>query len=155
MTKFSITREKRTRNFISEEVIIFIEEDANGVTLPHNDALVISVMIVDCQIRRILIDPGSSANIIQWKLIDQLSMMSKLTPSSRVLNGFNMESETTKGEIILPINAGGMIKHTKFYVIEGDLSYNAIFGRTWLHDMKAVPSTLHLLLKFPTPDGIG
>ncbi|XP_059285192.1 uncharacterized protein LOC132038557 [Lycium ferocissimum] len=81
-------------------------------------------------------------------------MLDKLTPSSRVLNGFNMASAAVKGEIILPINAGGMLKCTKLYVIDGDMSYNMIFGRPWIHDMKAVPSTLHLLLKFPTPDGI-
>ncbi|XP_059285193.1 uncharacterized protein LOC132038559 [Lycium ferocissimum] len=68
--KFSITREKRSRSFVPEEAIMFTDEDADGVTLPHNDALVISVMIVDCQVKRILIDPGCSANIFRWKGVD-------------------------------------------------------------------------------------
>ncbi|XP_059285073.1 uncharacterized protein LOC132038418 [Lycium ferocissimum] len=155
MTKFSITREKRLRNFVQEEAIVFTDEDADDVTLPPNEALVISVMIVDCWVKRILIDSDSSTNIIRWKVMDQLSMLDGLTPSSRVLNRFNMASEMVKAEIILPINAGGMLKPTKFYVIDGDMSYNTIFGRPWIHDMKVVPSTLHLLFKFPTPNGIG
>jgi hypothetical protein len=32
--------------------------------------------------------------------------------------------------------------------------YNAIMGRDWLHRMKAVPSTLHQKLRFPTAEGI-
>ena len=31
---------------------------------------------------------------------------------------------------------------------------NAILGRPWLHKMRAVPSTLHQRLRFPTPEGI-
>ncbi|XP_059639285.1 uncharacterized protein LOC132281610 [Cornus florida] len=34
------------------------------VQLPHEDPLVISLLVVNCMIKRVLIDPGSSANII-------------------------------------------------------------------------------------------
>ncbi|XP_060202847.1 uncharacterized protein LOC132631270 [Lycium barbarum] len=157
-TKFIITRDKRSRNYVPKEAIVFIDEDAEGVTFPHNDALVISVMVIDCQIKRILIDLGSSENITRWKVVDELSILDGVIPSSRIrgvtLNGFNMAYVTVKAEIILPINAGGMLKHTKFYVIGGDMSYNVIFKRPWIHDIKTVPSTLYLLLKFPTLDGV-
>ncbi|XP_070034718.1 uncharacterized protein [Nicotiana tomentosiformis] len=43
---------------------------------------------------------------------------------------------------------------TKFYVIKGDMRYNALLGSPWIHNMRAVPSTLHQALKFPTPDGV-
>ncbi|XP_059310964.1 uncharacterized protein LOC132062407 [Lycium ferocissimum] len=153
-TKFSITWEKKSQNIVPDEVILFTSEDADDVIIPHNDALVISVIILDCQVKRILIDPGSSVNIIRWKVVDQLSMLDRLIPPSRVINGFNLACKTMRREIILPINEGEMLKHTKFYVIDGDMSCNAIFGRPWIHDIKAVPSTLHFLLKFPIPDGI-
>ena len=52
------------------------------------------------------------------------------------------------------MNADGTIQQTMFYVIEGDMKYNALLGRPWIHSMKAVPSTLHQLLKFPTPEGV-
>ncbi|XP_060216442.1 uncharacterized protein LOC132643923 [Lycium barbarum] len=111
-------------------------------------------MIEDRQVKRILIDSGSLENTIRWKVVDQLSMSNRLTPSCRVLNGFNMACEIVKGEIILLINIRGMLNHTRSYVNGGDISYNAIFLRPWIHDMKVVPSTLHLLLKFSTLDGI-
>lgn len=34
-------------------------------------------------------------------------------------------------------------------MIESTLSYNMIIVRPWIHDMGAVPSTLHQIVKFP------
>ena len=65
-----------------------------------------------------------------------------------------MECETTKGEITLPVYTTIIIQEAKFYVIEGDMRYNALFGRSWIHNMREGPSTLHLVLKFPMPGGI-
>ncbi|XP_019248610.1 PREDICTED: uncharacterized protein LOC109227874 [Nicotiana attenuata] len=65
-----------------------------------------------------------------------------------------MESETTKGEIILPDNVAETMQDTKLHVIEGDMRYNALVGRLWIHSMRAVLSTLHHMMKFPTKDGV-
>ena len=43
---------------------------------------------------------------------------------------------------------------TKFLVVDCDSSYNMILGQSWIHGMGAVPSTLHQMVKFPTPRGI-
>ncbi|XP_060200590.1 uncharacterized protein LOC132628845 [Lycium barbarum] len=83
-----------------------------------------------------------------------LGLPDQIVPAVRVLNGFNMTCETTKGEITLSINTAGTTQQTKFYVIEGDMGYNGLLGRTWIHNMRAVLSTLHQALKFPTPQGI-
>ena len=44
--------------------ITFINEDLTGLHLPHDDALVISVTIVNFNVQRILIDNRSSADIL-------------------------------------------------------------------------------------------
>ncbi|XP_059310070.1 uncharacterized protein LOC132061234 [Lycium ferocissimum] len=125
-----------------------------GIAQPHNDALVISVLVNKFRIKRVLIDPGRSANIIRWRVIEQLGLLDQIVPTIRVLNGFNMACETTKGEITLPISMAGTTQQTKFYVIEGDMGYNALLGRPWIHLVRAVPSTMHQVLKFLTPDDI-
>ncbi|XP_060210484.1 uncharacterized protein LOC132637412 [Lycium barbarum] len=125
-TKVSIVREKRTRDYVPEGSISFSNEDAEG----------------------------SSANIIRWRVVDQLRLLDQIVPVARVLSGFNMASETRKGEMSLPVNIDGTIQQTVFYVIKGDMKYNALLGRLWIHSMRAIPSTLHQLLKFPTPEGI-
>jgi len=117
---------------------------------PHNDALVISILMNKIQVKRVLIDAGSSANIIRSRVVEQLGLHDQVVPATLVLNGFNMASKTTKGEIILPVNVAGIIQEMKFHVIEGDMRYNALFGRPWIHNMRALPSTLHQVLKFPT-----
>ncbi|XP_059277809.1 uncharacterized protein LOC132031990 [Lycium ferocissimum] len=52
-----------------------------------------------------------------------------------------------KGEIILPVNAAGTIRQTKFNIIDGVMRYNALLGRPWIHDMRVVPSTLHMIFE--------
>ncbi|XP_059301849.1 uncharacterized protein LOC132053761 [Lycium ferocissimum] len=108
-TKVSITREKRTRDYVSEGYISFSDEDAEGIIQPHNDAFVISVLINKSHIKLILIDTGSSANIIRWKVVEQLGLLDQIVPAAQVLNGFNMACETLKGEITLSVNTLGTV----------------------------------------------
>ncbi|XP_019248863.1 PREDICTED: uncharacterized protein LOC109228138 [Nicotiana attenuata] len=123
-----------------------------------NEALVISVFSNKSGVKRVLIDPGSSTNIIRSRGVEQLGLQlglqDQIVSAVRVLNLFNMAYETTKGEITLPVNTTGTTQDTKLYVIEGDMRYNALFGRLWVHNMSAVPPTLHQALKFLMPGGI-
>ncbi|XP_070049975.1 uncharacterized protein [Nicotiana tomentosiformis] len=148
-TKVSITHSKS----LGEDDITFTEEDAHGLLLPHNDALVISLNILDFKIKRVLVDPGSSANIIQWRVLEQAKLTESIISTTKLLAGFNLASVTTWGEILLLRNAKGVMKTTLFEVVDGDMGYNIILGRPWLHEIKVVPSTYHQLLKFPTPEG--
>ncbi|XP_070039909.1 uncharacterized protein [Nicotiana tomentosiformis] len=124
-TKVSITREKCTRDYVPEGAISFSNEDAEGIVQPHNDALVISVLINKSQVKRVLIDPGSLANIIRSRVVEQLGLQDQIVPAVQVLNGFNMACETTKEEITLVVNTAGTTREMKFYVIEADMRYNA------------------------------
>ncbi|KAI8559669.1 hypothetical protein RHMOL_Rhmol04G0191500 [Rhododendron molle] len=48
-----------------EEIpIIFSEEDTKGVQTPHDDSLVITIVVANYLTRRVLIDSGSSADIL-------------------------------------------------------------------------------------------
>ncbi|XP_013616891.1 PREDICTED: uncharacterized protein LOC106323291 [Brassica oleracea var. oleracea] len=60
----------------------------------------------------------------------------------------------TPGSIDLVVKAGSIIKVTEFLVIDRPTSYNAIVGTPWQNSMRAIPSTFHLCLKFPTPRGV-
>ncbi|KAJ9536552.1 hypothetical protein OSB04_un000251 [Centaurea solstitialis] len=54
----------------------------------------------------------------------------------------------------LPVFAKGINKQTKFNVVDCQSAYNVILGRPWIYEMKAVPSTYHQKIKFPSPWGI-
>ncbi|XP_070022656.1 uncharacterized protein [Nicotiana sylvestris] len=149
----SVTHSKRLWE-VAEDNINFMEEDADGLLLLHNDALVISLNVFDFKIKGVLIDPGSSANNIEWRVLEQDKLTESIIPATKLFIGFNLASVTTQGEILLPMKVEGVIKMTLFKVIDDDMGYNIILGRPWLHKMKVVPLTYHQLLKFPTSEGI-
>lgn len=48
----------------SEDDIIFSKCDAKGIRQPHDDSLIIMLIVEGFNIRRVLVDTGISANII-------------------------------------------------------------------------------------------
>ena len=49
---------------------------------------------------------------------------------------------------------GGKGVVVTFIVVRSFAPYTAILGRPWIHTMGAVPSTLHVKVKFPTENGV-
>nr|XP_016513058.1 PREDICTED: uncharacterized protein LOC107830089 [Nicotiana tabacum] len=98
--------------------------------------------------------PESLANIIKWRVLEQVKLTTNIVTVTKLLVGFNLTSLTTRGEILLPTQAEKVTKTTPFEVVDGDMGYNVIFGRPWIHEIRVVPSIYHQLLKFPTPEGI-
>ncbi|XP_019250898.1 PREDICTED: uncharacterized protein LOC109229801 [Nicotiana attenuata] len=103
-TKVLVTHSKRLRE-VTEDNITFTEEDAYRLLLPHNNRLVISINVLDFKIKRVLVDPGSSSNIIQCRVLEQAKLTRSIIPATKILIGFNLASVTTRVEILLPTNA--------------------------------------------------
>ena len=66
-------RPLRTRG-VDEQAITFTNEDAGKVHHPHDDAIVIILLIVDYTTRKMLIDNGSSANILYSLSFQQMRL---------------------------------------------------------------------------------
>nr|XP_016492153.1 PREDICTED: uncharacterized protein LOC107811687 [Nicotiana tabacum] len=139
---------------MTEDILAFSDGDLETLEESHNDVLVILFLLRNIQIKRVLVDPGSSANVIRSKVVEQLGLLDQIVTASRDLHGFNMAGKITKGEIVLLVDMFGTVQNTKFHVIVGDMRYNTLLGRPWIYNMRAVPSTLHQMIKFPTKDGI-
>ncbi|XP_070009726.1 uncharacterized protein [Nicotiana sylvestris] len=154
ISKVIVAHGKRVRHVLEEESITFDDADADGVLTPHNDALVISLLVHDTNVKRVLIDPGSSVNIILLRVLNEMQAKDKLVPRAHTLSGFDNSSIVTKGEVILTTFTEGVVKDTKFHVVEMEMAYNMILKRPWIHKMDVVPSTLHQVIKFPSPWGI-
>ena len=75
------------------------------------------------------------------------------------LVGFGGMKVQPMGTISLPVVVGAypqqITKNVNFLVVDCLSSYNAIIGRPTLNSWKAVTSTYHLLVKFPTKHGVG
>ncbi|XP_024004820.1 uncharacterized protein LOC112081977 [Eutrema salsugineum] len=135
--------------------LVFTEADTIGIHKPHNGALVVDLLLDDVEVSCILIDTGSSVNVIFKEALDQLELASdRIDPFIEPLTGFDGEHCMTIGTVIIPIYVGGIAKMIQFLILDKPAIYNAILGTPWLHAMKAVASTYHQCLKFPTPDGV-
>nr|XP_009784689.1 PREDICTED: uncharacterized protein LOC104233083 [Nicotiana sylvestris] len=88
---------------MAEDTLAFSKEDLETLAEPYN-ALVISFLLNNIQVKRVLVDPGSSDNIIGSGVVEQLGLLDQIIPASRVLHIFTMTGEVTKGEITLPVN---------------------------------------------------
>ncbi|KAL2484831.1 Uncharacterized protein Adt_29587 [Abeliophyllum distichum] len=47
--------------------VTFNDDDLEGVSLPHDDVLVITGDIADFDVRRVLVDTGNAANVMSWE----------------------------------------------------------------------------------------
>ncbi|XP_070013306.1 uncharacterized protein [Nicotiana sylvestris] len=150
VSKITVTYGKRVRQVLEGDNITFDDADGDGVLTPYNDALVISLLVHDTNVKRILIDPGSFVNIILLRVVNDMQANDKLVPKAWTLFGFDNSSVVTKGDIILTTFTEGVVKDTKIQVIEMDMTCNMILGRPWIHEIDAVPSTLHQVIKFPS-----
>uniref|UniRef100_A0A2N9EHN4 Uncharacterized protein n=1 Tax=Fagus sylvatica TaxID=28930 RepID=A0A2N9EHN4_FAGSY len=127
---------------------------------PHDDALVVTLEIAGYSTRRVLIDNGSSADIIYLTAFQQMRIgKDQLRPIETPLVGFAGTSVYPLGIISLQIIAGTYpkqaTKRVEFLVVDCPSAYNVIIGRPTLNRLRAVTSTYHLLVRFPTEHGIG
>uniref|UniRef100_A0A2N9IVM6 Integrase catalytic domain-containing protein n=1 Tax=Fagus sylvatica TaxID=28930 RepID=A0A2N9IVM6_FAGSY len=140
---------------VMEQVISFSDSDLKDVQLPYNDPLVVTLRIGNSDVERILIDQGSFAEVMYQDLYMKLGMgEAELSSFTSPIFGFSGEPVVLLGKAILPVLAGPVNLQTEFIIVNTSSPYNAIMGRDWLHRMKAIPSTLHQKLRFPTKDGV-
>nr|XP_009758263.1 PREDICTED: uncharacterized protein LOC104210954 [Nicotiana sylvestris] len=78
-----------------EESIIFNESDADDLTFPCNDALVITLQILDTDVKCIMVDHGSGACIINPRVLSQMRLEDKIVPRCIILTGFDNAVERT------------------------------------------------------------
>ncbi|XP_073049537.1 uncharacterized protein [Primulina eburnea] len=141
-------------------VISFGPRDLQGVSLPHNDALVIQAKIANYDIRRVFVDSGSSVNVIFQEALDQMKLEDyQLRPVETALFGFAGHTVYPRGEIVLPLTVGTeelrKTVMTVFTVVSAPTSYNIILGRPAMNALRAVASVYHQKLKFPVGNRVG
>ena len=82
----------------------FSEEDARGVKQPHDDPLVIMLVIEGFNTRRILVDNGSLANIIYLPAFQQLKLdPGRLRPFDSPLISFRGDKVYPEGIVTLTV----------------------------------------------------
>ncbi|KAL5581616.1 hypothetical protein UlMin_014058 [Ulmus minor] len=158
--QINLAEHKNKAPRLSNEPIIFTEEEASGLWHPHKDAIVVALRIASRKVYKILIDNGSSADILFRSTLNRMDLIrATFDPIKSALYGFTGDSIHSEGVLNLPVELGTHpcqhIQSVEFVVVDCPSSYNAIIGRPTLNAIRAVTSTYHLLVKFPTVGGIG
>ena len=140
--------------------IVFTEEDVYNTVQSHDDPMVISVQIANCQVQRVLIDTWSSVDILFKKVHEQLNPKNSCFNScTSQLYGFTGDSVMPMGTKILPVIVGEAPLQqnimTEFIVVDTPSAYNAILGRPFLSGIWKVLSIYHNILKFPVGTEVG
>ncbi|KAI9088437.1 hypothetical protein K1719_029886 [Acacia pycnantha] len=92
---------------IERPQLMFTKEDLADVLPGHQDGLVITGTLVNCRVKRIFIDSGSSADIIIMDAFKRMSLdQEDLKPCQTTLVGFNGELSPPKGYIDLRLTLG-------------------------------------------------
>ncbi|XP_026417271.1 uncharacterized protein LOC113312748 [Papaver somniferum] len=135
--------------------ITFDAEDIDEDMEDHNDPLVLTLPVAGCNIKKILIDGGSSVNVLFYNTLKRMDLNDEqLMSSYYTIYGFNGAPTKPLGDIVLQVDAGPMKVDTRFSVVDAPSPYNAIISRRWVHKLKRVAATYHQYLRFPTPEGV-
>ncbi|XP_023927946.1 uncharacterized protein LOC112039315 [Quercus suber] len=74
---------------VDNPIIGFLKEDARHLYHPHDDALVVSIQVRDYNTYRVLVDNGSSTNILYYSAFQQMQIdREHLVPTNAPLVGF-------------------------------------------------------------------
>ena len=161
LTSINYLDKRPTKQFRGEaNDITFSDRDACHVSHSHCDPLVIMAMVANNHVHRILVDNGSSVDILYYQSFQRMGLkVSDLKPSPNLIYDFTGDFVTPMGVISLPMTLGEYLRQScvmiDFLVIDQPLAFNAVLGRPSLKELRAITSTYHLLMKFPTPKGVG
>ncbi|XP_074291339.1 uncharacterized protein LOC141618126 [Silene latifolia] len=97
----------------------FDETDAGSAPEQHHDALIITLPKGNCKVKKILVDVGSSVNLIMMETLKGMGFTEKdLAKKAIPLVGFSGLTKHSLGEIIIPTYAGGVNKQVRIYLSE-------------------------------------
>lgn len=141
--------------------ITFTEGDAASIPpLAADEALIITTDIGVFEVRRVLVDNGSSTDILYYDMFRRMGIdQRKLVQTNAPFIGFNGGVVYPKGAITPPFQLGTNGKTasctTTFLVGDVHWAYNAIMGRPMLNALRLISPPYHQILKFPTTQGTG
>ena len=143
-----------------DTAITFSDSDLEVCQHPHDDPLVIRAVVANKKFHRVLVDNRSSVDIIFASAFDKMGIeRERLEPVNTHLRGFSGERVLPLGSIQLVLTLGDPpcqeTTIVRFFIVDAPSAYNVLLGRPFLNAIKAIPSSYHMVIKFPTTNGVG
>jgi hypothetical protein len=122
--------------------------------------LIVCPIIKDVKFNRVLVDGGSSLNLLFLKTFNQMELSrSLLRPSWAPFHSIVPGTAATPiSHISLPVTFGTRgnfrIENIQFEVADFETAYNSFLGRPTLTKFMAIPHYAYMVLKMPGPHGV-
>ncbi|XP_023882728.2 uncharacterized protein LOC111995070 [Quercus suber] len=137
-------REPKKARLEIQPILGFSNKDKIRTIQPHDDALVVTLRIGGYNVKRMMVDQGSDAEIMYLDLYKGLNLKPEdLKPYSSPLVSFDGKVVIPKDRIRLPVKTGAEVVEVNFIVVDAYSPYTAIVARPWLYTLGVVSSTLH------------
>lgn len=115
----------------------FEPKDAQGLHTPHNDPLVVELIIQNCEVTKIQIDTSSNVYLIFKETLEKMGISEDdIKLSAKPSTGFTRNHFFCNGTIYLTICASGIAKTTKFTVMDKPAIKNVILVSNYHQFMK-------------------
>ena len=115
----------------------------------------VTLRIWGYDLKKVLIDQGSGAEIMYLDLYKELSLKPEnLIAYNSHLISFDGKVVIPRGQIRMLVQASSEVVKVDFIVVDAYSPYTAIVARPWLHTLRVISSTLHLKVKYPSGEQI-
>jgi hypothetical protein len=129
--------------------LITFDLDSCEPRLPAAVAIQLPVKIRNITVHRCIIDEGASTCIMS-KTVWQKLGSPELIPSAITLRAYDGRPSSPEGLFQnVPVELGGKTILIDIEVIDAQLDYNILFGRSYMYAMKAVASSVFRTIMFP------
>jgi len=126
--------------------MVFGREQGPRFTSSYNKPLVVEMKVASTIMQRILVETGSSVDIITWDCWKKLTYPSReIVPLVHPILGFGGQEVNPTRMIHLPLRFGNKVKEKNLevdFVVDVPTAYNIILGRPALHRVKAIYRSL-------------
>ncbi|XP_068501815.1 uncharacterized protein [Phaseolus vulgaris] len=141
-----------------ESDLVFTRADLRDVVPHDNDPVVISVVTAGRKVHRVLVDQGSSADVMFWSTFNKLQLSPDLLrPYTGCLYGFADNPVEVRGYLELRTTftdgAASRTENIRYLVVNANSAYNILLGRPALNRLWAVSSTRLMKMKLPDLSG--
>ena len=129
--------------------IVFSKDDLPPKGSNHTRPLHI---LVGCLGRRdppVLLDNGSALNVCTLATAIPLGYgPTNFEPSTQTVRAYDSTRREVMGTLTLELMIGPIVFQVMFQILRIPVSFNLLLGCPWIHSAGAIPSSLHLKVKF-------
>jgi len=142
----------------ADRALVFTKADLRDVVLHDNDPVVISVVTAGRKVHHVLVDQGSSADVMFWTTFNKLQLSpNQLRLYTDCLYDFKGDQVEVRGHLKLRTTfTDGVASRTgniRYLVVNAPSAYNILLGRPTLNRLTTVALTRHMKMKLPDLGG--